>query len=413
MKRFFKNTIVWAIIIFLLSSIFRIFFLDLIEFKSDEATTVFQTVQFFDHPFLIQRGLISGTGAYNFPLFNYLIILLSLWSRDPQVLSGIIALINSLSVSVFFLLVKKYYGQLTAIFTSLLLAFSPWGVLFSRKIWAQDLIFLLLIPFFWLLHELILKKNTKVVLPLFMLLALLTQLHGSGLFLSVITVLIFLVFRVRVNLKKAGLGILIGLIPAIPYIIFQISSYPPCPDCEAFLKYQQSFRTFDFYNLLRPFQVISGLGYHFVLGKTYADFTANYPLVNLLKYVFASGILIIITGILFTIIKKQRYLFLVIYFVTIPLLYLITKTPAYMHYFVPIIPVSVLLFGIAFSTAYASVDSKFVKTMIIAFFLLFLFSNITFLTLFYRFLGTKKYIEGDYGPIYSITKSLIEKESKK
>lgn len=411
MKRFFKNTIVWVLTVFLLSSIFRLSNLDLIEFKSDEATTVFQTIQFFDRPYLIARGLISGTGVYNLPLFNYLIIPLSLWTRDPQVLSGIIALINSLSISVFFLLVKKYYGQLTAIFTSLLLAFSPWGVLFSRKIWAQDLIFLLLIPFFWLLHELILRKNTKVVLPLFMLLALLTQLHGSGLFLSVITVLIFLVFRVRVNLKNAGLGILIGLIPAIPYIIFQISSYPPCPDCEAFLQYQQSFRTFDFYNLLRPFQVISGLGYHFVLGKTYADFTANYPLVNLLKYVFASGILIIIIGTLFTIIKKQRYLFLVIYFVTIPLLYLITRTPAYMHYFVIIIPVSTLLFAISLSTAYSFLRNKFLRASIMIYFLLFFASNIAFLIFFYNFLAVKKQIDGDYGPIYSLTKSLIEKQT--
>src|SRR3990167_8440726 len=210
MMVFFKNPIVWVVIFFLLSSIFRLSNLDLIEFKSDEATTVYQTVQFLDPPYLIQRGLISGTGVYNSPLFNYLIIPLSLWSRDPQVLSGVIALINSLSVAAFFLLVKRYYGQLTAIFASLLLVFSPWGVIFSRKIWAQDLISLFLIPFFWLSHELILRKNTKVVLPLFALLVLLIQLHGSGLFLFTVTILILLILRIRVSFKSVILGILIG-----------------------------------------------------------------------------------------------------------------------------------------------------------------------------------------------------------
>ncbi len=398
------STIVWVVIIFLLSSIFRLSNLDLVEFKSDEATTVYQTEKFFEHPYLIQRGLISGTGVYNFPLFNYLLIPLIFWSRDPQVLSGIIAFINSLLVVLFFLMVRRYYNRLTAIFASTLLAFSPWAVLFSCKIWAQVLINLFLLPFLWLLHEVIFNKNTKVILPLFLLLALLMQLHGSGLFLAVATVVILIMLRIRINVRKALIGILIGLIPVIPYILFQISSYPTCPDCAAFLKYQHSFRSFDFTNFLRPFQTVGGLGYHFVLGKSYAEFIAVYPLVNLLKYVFTSAILVILAVILFISVKKRRFLYLVIYFMAIPLLYFITKTSAYMHYFVIIIPVSVLLFAISINAVYSLVRSKFLKIGVIAYFLLFVASNIAFLISFYQFLEFKKQIEGDYGQIYSVTR---------
>lgn len=411
MNRFFKNTIFWAIIIFLLSSIFRIFFLDLIEFKSDEATTVYQTIQFFKHPYLIERGLISGTGIYNFPLFNYLMVWFGIWSQDPQILSSMIALINSLLVSLFFLVVKRYYNLMTASFAAILLAFSPWAVIFSRKIWAQDLINLFLIPIFYLLHELILRKNTKVVMPLFLLLTLLTQLHGSGLFLSAVTILILLILRVRLNLKSVASGILIGLIPSFPYLLFQQNSIPSCPDCAAFLNYQHAYHTFDLNNLLRPFQIISGSGYHFVLGKTYADFVAVYPLVDQLKYIFATTFLVIIIGILFVSIKKQKYLFLPMYFIAIPLLYLVTKTSAYMHYFVIIIPMSALLFVIPISNAFSYLSNKFLKTSIIVYFLLIIVSNITFLITFYRFLGLRKLIEGDYGPIYSVTKNFIEKET--
>lgn len=411
MKTLFRNTAVWIIIIFLLSAVFRLSNLDLIEFKSDEAITVYQTVQFFNHPYLITRGLISGTGVYNFPLFNYMMIPIALWSRDPQILSGIIALINSLLVVLFFLMVKKYYGKLTAVFACLLLAFSPWSVLFSRKIWAQDLINLLLIPFLYLLHELILKKNHKVVLPLFLLLTLLIQLHGSGLFLAATTILIFVISRIHLNYKNALIGVLIGLIPILPYVLFQISSYPQCPDCQSFLKYQQSFRIFDFNNFLRPFQITSGLGYHFILGKSYADFISVFPLNNLFKIVFASGFLVILTGILFVLIKKIKYLFLAIYFAVIPFFYFITKTPAYMHYFVMMIPVSVLLFAIAIQSTYSFVKAKFLKISVVVYFLIFLISNVNFLTYFYRFVENKKYIEGDYGPVYSVTKSFIEKET--
>lgn len=410
--KFFQKTIFWVIIIFIFSSSFRLSNLDLIEFKSDEATTVYQTVRFFDRPYLIQRGLISGTGVYNFPLFNYLIIPLSLWSRDPLVLSGLIALINSLLVVLFFFMVKKYYSLLTAVFASLLLAFSPWSVLFSRKIWAQDLINLFLIPFLCLLHELILRKNTKVILPLFILLTLLIQLHGSGLFLSAVTILILIIARSPFNLKNALTGVLIGLIPSLPYILFQITAYLKCPDCESFLKYQQSFRTFDFNNFLRPLQITGGLGYHFVLGKSYADFMITFPAVNLLKYVFASGFSAVLAGIAFIFLKNKRYLFLVLYFVAIPFLYFITKTPAYMHYFVIIIPVSVLLFAISMSSLYSLTRGRLLKMAVLICFILYLISDVAFLVFFYRYLGFQKTVDGDYGPIYSLTKSYIEKETK-
>lgn len=410
MTIFFKKTASWIVVIFLLSSFFRLSNLDLIEFKSDEALVVYQTTQFFQQPYLPQRGIISGTGVYNFPLFNYLVIILGIWSLDPRFLSGMIALINSLLIVAFFLLVKKYYGQLTAIFASILLASSPWAVLFSRKIWVQDLIFLFLLPYLYLFHELILKKNNKVILPLFVLLMLLIQLHGSGFFLFAVTVFILLILRIKINIKNAALGLLIGLIPSIPYIFFQITSFPSCPDCEAMIKYQQSFRAFDFNNLLRPFQIISGLGYHFTLGKSYGDFITMYPIVNILKYIFASGFLFILLGILF-IIFKRKYLFILIYFVSVPFLYLITKTPAYMHYFVIIIPVSVLLFAISISSLLSLLQNKFFKMFIVTYFLLFIVANIIFTNSFYTFVKIKKHIEGDYGPMYFFTKSFIEVET--
>lgn len=410
-KVIFQKTIIWMIIIFLLSSIFRLFFLDLIEFKSDEATTVYQTLLFFNHPYLIQRGLISGIGVYNFPLFNYLMIIFAIWSRDPQNLSWVIALINSFCVSGYYLLVRKYYDNMTAWVASLLLAFSPWGVIFSRKIWAQNLINIFLIPYLFVLHELIIFKNTKIVFPLFFLLTLLTQLHGSGLFLLVVTVLIIVILRVKINVSYAIAGILVGLIPTIPYIFFQINSNPQCPDCGTFLRYQESLRKIDLNNLFRPFQIISGLGYHFVLGKDYADLVSAYPIMNLLKYVFTSSALAILVGATYILIKRQKYLFLVIYFVTIPILYLITKTTAYMHYFVIVMPVSILLFALSIKFVFFQ-KNKYLKMFAFSYFVLLIISNIIFINVFYQFLASKKNIDGDYGPIYSLTKSFIERETR-
>lgn len=410
MDKLIHSSVFWVIVIFLASSIFRVFFLDLIEFKADEAMTVYQTAQFFDHPYLIQRGLISGIGLYNFPLFNYLMILLALPSRDPQFLSLSIAFVNTVLVVVFYLLIRRYYNNFTAVLSSLLLAFSPWGIIFSRKIWAQDLIFLLFIPLLWLLHELILRKNGKVTLPFFVILMLLVQLHGSGVFLLAATALIFLILRVPIRFKEAVMGVLIGLIPAIPYILFQINF--ACPDCEAFMKYQQSAHIFDQNNFIRPFQILSGMGYHFILGKDYSVFVSTFPFLDKIKYVFFAGFIGPFLGTVVIVLRKKGYIFLPLYFILIPTFYFFTRTVAFMHYFVIIFPFSILLTTSAMSFTFYFTNHKLIKTLSIVALALFVTSNIIFVGSFYHYLANKKSIDGDYGPIFSITKAFVDKETK-
>lgn len=399
----------WILLIFLVSSVFRIFFMDLIEFKADEANTIFQIEQFFDSPYLIQRGLISGIGVHNLPLFSYLMVPIATFSRHPQYLSFIIALINTILVAIFYLFVRKYYGHLTAVFAAIFLAFSPWGVIFSRKIWAQDLIFLLFLPLLWLLHELIIKKNIKVTLPIFVLLMFLLQLHGSGLFLLVATFVIFLTLRVKVDIKSVLVGTSLGLIPSIPYLLFQLNS--GCPDCEAFLEYQNSIRSFDIYNLIRPFQVMNGLGYHFVLGADYANFASTFPLTNLLKYIFLLSFLILPLGVMATFLKSKQHFFLSIYVIIIPALYLLTKTTAYMHYFVIIIPIVALLYATSLNYLYNFSRGVLLKILSISILFVLVAANVIFISFFYQFLELKKDIKGDYGPIFLLTERFVQEET--
>lgn len=408
-----KFTLFWILTVLLGAAFFRIFFLDLIEFKLDEATTVYQTVQFFLSPHVIQRGLISGIGVYNFPLFNYLVIMLGIFSSDPQFISFLIALINTILVSAFYLIVRKYYDQITAIFAAFLLAFSPWAIIFSRKIWAQDLILLLLIPLFALLHELIVRKKIYFTMPIFILLVLLVQLHASGLFLLVTTVMVLFILRIKFDLKRAMIGILIGLIPAIPYFIFQLISVPVCPDCEAFFKYQNLPRIFDIYSLIRPFQLMNGQGYHFILGESFDNFVSFFPLSTILKYFFLSSFLIPLTGVVFILTKKRNYLFLILYLVFIPLLYIVTRTIAYMHYFVILIPFIAVLYAISFSSFYNLVKMKLFKILVTFVFIMFISANIIFLYSFNQYLSFSKTINGDYGPVFSSTKQSVSNEIRK
>ena len=130
----------WVIIIFIAASIFRLSFLDLIEFKLDEARDVYEMERFWSDPYFIQRGTIQSTGIYNPPLWYYFLAIISWPSRDPQYLSFMIALINCVGVAGFYWVIQRFYGQFVGVSAGLLMAFSPWAILFSRKIWAPDMI---------------------------------------------------------------------------------------------------------------------------------------------------------------------------------------------------------------------------------------------------------------------------------
>jgi len=407
-KKNFQNPIFWGLLIFFAAGFFRLLFFNLIEFKSDEALFFSQIVNFYNHPTVIQRGIITSLGTYSFPLFTYILIILSAIIRNPQFLTFSIALINTLTVVIFYFVVKRIFGNTTAIFGSLILAFLPWGIIFSRKIWPQDLLLILLIPLIYLLNRLILKKNQKFTFLIFLIFALAIQLHSSGIFLFVSTIIILLIFRIKLDLKSAILGIIAGSVTVIPFLIFQLKANPLCPDCEAFLKYQNSIRIRDIYNFIRPFQIMTGMGFHFILGSDYEGFTKAFPQINFLRQVFLATPLIFTLGVISIVKEKRKYLYLLFYVAIIPSLYFITKTKAFMHYFIILIPILTIIYALGFTFIFEKANKIYLKIFTLFLFGVFLLSNIIFQFSLNQFLESKQNINGDYGPIFSVTQKKVE-----
>lgn len=408
MKNNRKLNFIVIISLFLLSAIFRVLFLNLIEFKADQAISFLQIFKFFQNPQLIQVGLISSIGAYNFPFFNYLLIFLSVFDRNPQFLSFIIALINCFLIIFFYIFIKKYYGFKVAIIASLFIATSPWAILFSRSIWAQDLILLFVIPALFLIHQLIFDKKRHYLFLLFILLTLLSQLHSSGIFFSIATIFILFFLKEKIKLKEIFRGICIGLIPAIPYFIFELTSSPFCRDCQALISYAtRQPKNLDFQNFLRPFQLLNGSYFQYELGKDFQSFLNFAPFVNILNFIFLFFFVIFIGGVILILKKEKKYKFLIFYFFSLPLMFFISKTPSYIHYFVSLIPVSALIVSLFFSFIIK-------RNRIIGFFLVFVFlvSNIIFESYFYNYLRSKQQIAGDYGPTYSLSSYYLNDQLK-
>lgn len=397
----------WALIIFVLAAVFRLTFLDLIEFKLDEARDVYEMVNFFRQPHLFQLGPIQSTGVYNPPLWYYFLSILSLPSRDPQYLSFMIALINSLAVSAFYLVVRQFYGHFTGLVAAIFLAFSPWAILFSRKIWAPDLILPLMVAIFYFLH----KKN---FFWLALLLSLLAQLHASGLFLAVGTILMLIILHLRgvkAHLGGVLVGLILGLIPLLPYIAYQMQN--GCPDCQSFFSYQGEEKQFDTNHFLRPFQFLGGSSFQLVLGEDYEIFLAQFPIIKFFNILFLFEFLLGILGIIYIIVYKTYTavykLSTVGWAAVVPVLYLITQTPAYMHYFLILAPFSILIYALGLTYLRSVSKNLWIPafagmTVVII--------NIIFNISLYQFLSQKQNIQGDYGPIFKLNRQVVEEKTQ-
>ena len=404
-NNFLQKPFFWVCIIFAAAATFRIFSLDLLEFKYDEAFTVFELTQFYAHPYLMQVGSPQSTGVYNPPLFNYLMIILSVLSRDPVFLSFVIALINTISVVIFYLVIRKFLGNHIAVFSSLTLALSPWSIIFSRKIWIPDLI----LPFMVMFLYFFMKRS---YLPLFITLALLIQIHASGLFFAATTVLGLILTRERFNLKKAFIGFVIGFIPAIPYFIRQLTSAPICVDCVAFFNYQFSARTFDFDNLTRVLQFNSGLHFESILGNDYQAFLTTSPALMVLNSLFAALIIVPLGGAIYIIVSRRKYLYFVLLMIILPMLYFISRTPSYMHYFAILVPISALIYGLSINFLWEGTKNNYGKFLAGILFTSILTLNIFFIISFNKFVAERKVIDGDYGSVFPITREFVEDKVK-
>lgn len=406
-----KIPLLTVITILCLAAFWRIFFLDLIEFKYDEAYTIFQMEQFYTHPYLMQVGPPQSTGAYNPPLFNYLMILLSIFSRHPQYVSFLIALVNVAFIGIFYFVIKRFYGIFTATLASLLIATSPWNILFSRKIWIPDLLFPFIVLFLYYFHLLVLEKKEKAIFPLFIILVLLPQMHASGgfFFLSILLTLVLL--RMKVNIKKVFQGVAVGLIPALPYLWRQLTSTPVCIDCMSLLSYQGAPRGFDEQVFLRPVQFLGGFNFQAVLGADYGEFTQRLLPHTLTVETFTIFVFLILGS--WVIIKtRARYLFLLLPIILMPTLYFLTKTPSYMHYFVILSPLVMLLVAISVTRLQTLVTFTWLRWVFCLAAALLIILNIIFVSSLYNFLSIKKLINGDFGPIYPLTDELVVKETQ-
>jgi|GEM_PF-6637036 len=113
----------------------------LAEYKLDESIAVLN-----GFAILHGRGLPLGgegsslPGASQGPLFYYIVAFLLALGHDPRAVVAAIGAANAVAVGWTFLVIDRAFSRRIALVSSLLFAGSSWDIVYSRKIWPNDLL---------------------------------------------------------------------------------------------------------------------------------------------------------------------------------------------------------------------------------------------------------------------------------
>ncbi len=113
---------------------------------------------------------------------------------------------------------KRCFSTFVGLGSAALLALSPWAIVYSRKIWAQDVLPLLTCLFLLALHAFLVEKRSRAVFWLFVFVGAATQIHFSAWILAVVLAAALLLGRDALSWRWAALGAGAVVLLYIPYL---------------------------------------------------------------------------------------------------------------------------------------------------------------------------------------------------
>jgi hypothetical protein len=215
-----KLTHIFLALIVILGGFLRLSHMDLLEFKGDEAVAVMLAQKLLRGDF-VGAGLMSSVGVTNPPLFIYVLAPIVAVTGNPVGIGVAIALLNIAAIVICFFIGKLFYNERVGLLAAALFAVSPWAVIYSRKIWAQDFVPLLATATMLAVHGWCVAGKKRDIFWSIFLPICVAQIHFSGLALTAAVVVIIAILRPRVDWKYAVGGILAALVVAIPYFVHQ------------------------------------------------------------------------------------------------------------------------------------------------------------------------------------------------
>lgn len=346
--------------ILLLAAVLRLGAPGVVEFKRDEANLSLMALDMARGKEFPLLGIDSSVGIRNAPVNVWIMAVPYLFSSDPEVATQFVALLNVIGVAMVYALARRYYGVLVAVIAGLTFAVAPWSVIYSRKIWAQDLLplFVIATVFTGLLGFVEGKRwGQWLHLPL---LAITGQIHYVTFVLIPIT--LYLIVSGRRKLTRAFyLSIALMILVTLPYAIGAIRASLLKPDVLARIVSGQNSAVdasekasgiaLTGAGLEYAWFTVAGTNLHSITGvKEFQNFLpiveGSYLLFDLLGIaIVGAAAWLAIRAVIRCDARTSIDVALLLWLLVTPLIFSITWTPAYPHYMIPIFPAAYLILG--------------------------------------------------------------------
>ncbi len=393
------------VLIILTAAFLRLYHLEYMEFKGDEARNSFKALRFAREGNIPLTAGISSTGINEPPIFIYLLTIPYLLTSNPIFAAGFIAILNILGVVLCYHFVKKFYSVRAALITIALYAVNPWQVLFSRKIWTQNLLPPFILLFLYFIFQAIYNKNKNHIIYALFVLGILLQLHLSSAYFILLAIVLIAINHKAIDKKRLVLGIIAFLLTCVPYLIFQIqNNFVDVYTMLEIMKQESKFHTEVF---TIPFQLITTQGFDYSFGNDISAFEDTVISIPLLDKFLS---LLLFASFLFIFYKSGKKAIIFCLWLIIGLLYMaVNKVETiYMHYFHSFFPLFFILIGILISRFYDKIP-LYGKYLTDGFIVVVVLYQLSFSIHFLNFIKEKKCILGDYGIPYLYRKNEVAK----
>ncbi len=213
-----RDLIVLALILFV-AALVRLGDPAVVEFKLDEAALAIKAQEMLRGAGVPFVGIPSSVGLPNSPISVYFVAIPYLFGNDPIFATMFIAAFNVLGVGLLWGIAHRYLDKTVGLAAGLAYALNPWAVLYSRKIWEQNIhtpIFLAAL-LFGLLGFVEGKKWAQVLCAPLLLLAL--QIHPAGWALLPLALVLLWMGRKRISWPAAAASLALAVVVMLPYLI--------------------------------------------------------------------------------------------------------------------------------------------------------------------------------------------------
>lgn len=344
----------WTLLalVLILAAVLRMASPGMTEFKLDEARLSLLALDMAEGYSFPLVGIGSSVGIPNMPVNVWLFALPYVFTSNPVGATLFVGALNVLAVALTWWLSRRYFGPWAGLIAALLYAVSPWGVIYSRKIWAQNLL-----PLFVLLtvgaglrafqEEDVPHRGRWLALHI-VLLVITVQIHYAALVLLPLTA--WMLWLGRRNLSRRlwiGLGVVAATgVMAVGLLLVSLSAGGV--NLAVFGGDGLSLTSEALYHFML---VVTGNEIHSLAGAEAApDYLATSLDVVLAQTVFGWLLVLAAAGMVIAAWRGQgmaRSVRLVLLaWLALPVaVFSVTWTPTFPHYLIPLMPAAYIVFA--------------------------------------------------------------------